>query len=1846
MEICFSFKLAPLPFWRQIRLTAAAVILTACLGSLLILALPRSLAEPDNLYPRRLFGSGEDDTRVVLTGDMNKDGALDLIVGNADEQSFVYLNDGAGNYDWPGSARPFGAATDKNWGLAVADIDDDGYLDIVGNHAIFLNDGAAHFDGPAARRPFADPDDEKGIVAVGDLNGDAAFDIVVGDDNDPDVVYLNDGVGAFYVGKVSCQSAPANVRCLPLLPQQAAMPASPGPEAESWCTWQGSHHEPGTTSLALGDLDSDGDLDIVVGNCHEPNLLYRNDGAAGFAQPEIIPPAEPELGPDETAAIALGDVDGDDDLDLVVGNYRSHDKNVIHINDGSGHFTRMDALGPGSDESFALALGDLNGDGALDIVVGNRDDADLEAPESNIIYLNNGTGGFHNIASETAIDCAAPPTSTLCIGIPTEDTRSLTLGDVDNDGGLDVIVGNGSQQNVIYLLSDGLGRFAVGLKTRFGNQVDTRATALADLDGDGDLDLLFGNWKGRAVLLVNDAHGGFPVTTADCAAPTPGVICFGSTNAQTQAIVVGDLDGNHTLDVILGREGQNDGLYLNDGSPGFVWLSQPRPLGAPGGPTRALALGDLDRDGDLDIAAAFDDGRQSVIYYNDGRAGFFSGALNCTSPPVNVACFGYGDNDSHAVAIGDLDGDGALDIVLGDDGGPNSIFLNNGAGHFGGDVRTFGTGRDTTHSVALGDVDGDGALDIIAGSRSQQESGIGQANAIYLNDGDGNFSGPGATRFFGTLFDNTQTVQATDLNGDGALDIIVGNDGEASAVYLNDSAGHFDWNGSERTLGSQSDRVFAIAVGDVDGDGVPDIATGGKTSEWVLLNRYRRPARITNTPPYLTVTRPISTANAGFFSTPVLLTSNQISVPFNLFDPEGDPIDHIAGFYSLDGGGAWRAALPTTATPTTNLAANASYTFVWDPYASGVFGRSDNMLFRLQAYPAVRPHAHALPGPYPWPWATATTFPFRLQGTQVRVYHDAPAPGNEAAGALVYRLPQGQTSGALPLGNQPGHPATTDRQGFLTAPARLDPGDRLAALWPVSATQSYTLYYTSDGVTPAGLDMTTVTQPGLQTLVVSPDHPLLLFNLDVSLEWDARKDASFLQQLRFDQERTSELLFDWSNGQAALGRVTIYQNREHWLDAHIRIYATNRLRPWAGQGGVVPTPVADPDHANITYWPGQVRMGAAWNRYGSTGGNLGEDWPRALAHELGHYLFFLDDNYLGLETTGFLKLLADACPGAMSDPYSAADDEFRPALDWLPACQQTLAQHSTGRSDWASITAFYPDLLAPITTFNTVNPGPSVLPLAVTTLVQSDPTTPSLTLESPLFYLVNEAGSRLQPGANARAYLYQGDFITDLGNSIQDRVLARGATVGDRLCVYEPDALRLGCETIRPNNEQLTLRMVSDWEPQITVSPVTSRTIEVTVSNLDPGLTLMGRLYPANEPAPAAIPFTVTNDGYVATFHTTQPTFEGHVQVWMAEPEPRREAMSSFVIGGPPGYQRGGGGYQRGGGGYQRGGGAPVGDPDGQATLFAEDLSFGENDFLILQTLSQIPTIPPWAKVVGQAYRLSASTPALRFERASLSLSYFERDVPPGLEENIEIYRWYDQTWQPLTTTLDLYRNFVSAVLSGPGVYALMTSLRIPISSRDWNDVQYSQRDARPAAEVLQAVDGYYSVAYTQDPATRSWRLHAANVPIWVNDPMDFIFGRHYWLYITGDIPFLRLRAGDSQAQSVDGLDLPPAAFYGPVLPSEDLTPRPGMEVSAWVNGRRCGTTTTKAEGNQIVYVIKVSADGNGNTDGCGKEGRAVTFQVDGKTMATTTAWDNRYAGFLALARSLQHPVYLPRVGR
>ena len=113
------------------------------------------------------------------------------------------------------------------------------------------------------------------------------------------------------------------------------------------------------------------------------------------------------------------------------------------------------------------------------------------------------------------------------------------------------------------------------------------------------------------------------------------------------------------------------------------------------------------------------------------------------------------------------------------------------------------------------------------------------------------------------------------------------------------------------------------------------------------------------------------------------------------------------------------------------------------------------------------------------------TFPFRVSGTQVRVYSETVAVGNKAAGALVYRPPTGQTQNAQPFADGSENPFHTDHRGYLQGRGELREGDGLIALLPNTSSESYTLYHTSAIPALTGLQVYTVSEFGVQTMTVS-----------------------------------------------------------------------------------------------------------------------------------------------------------------------------------------------------------------------------------------------------------------------------------------------------------------------------------------------------------------------------------------------------------------------------------------------------------------------------------------------------------------------------------------------------------------------------------------------------------------------------------------------------------------------------------------------------------------------------------------------------------------------------------------
>lgn len=539
------------------------------------------------------------------------------------------------------------------------------------------------------------------------------------------------------------------------------------------------------------------------------------------------------------------------------------------------------------------------------------------------------------------------------------------------------------------------------------------------------------------------------------------------------------------------------------------------------------------------------------------------------------------------------------------------------------------------------------------------------------------------------------------------------------------------------------------------------------------------------------------------------------------------------------------------------------------------------------------------------------------------------------------------------------------------------------------------------------------------------------------------------------------------------------------------------------------------------------------------------------------------------------------------------------------------------------------------------------------------PTSPSLTLDAPIFLLTDEHGTSYIPGASARAFLFSGDQLIDLGKPTLDQVLARGARPGDRLCVYELDQQRLGCQTISANYQHLSLFRRSDWQPDITVTSTASTTLRLEVRGLDPGLTLQARLYPSSTPpgipAPREVALTATGRIYTGSLTSSPqaPAFDGYVYLRVVEAEtsaPPREAIIDYRLGGNPGstWARG---APRGNPGSTWARGAPVLSSDGQAILYGQDIPISPDQFFLLQTAARPPAPPPWARPVGRTYRLTASS-GINLANMTIDIGYLGDEVPHDQESSIQVY-FLDEGaesphWEEQETRLEIIHNEASAKIVKPGLYALMTSIKVPLSNPGWNLLYFYPGATQPITDALAYSQNYYTTVYGYDATDTDdpWKVYDVSVPPeWaplVDDLANLEYGQAYWIRATEAITlYLRGNAQNSPAFALQGagiLSAPPATYYGSV---PGATPGVTLTVQALVNGVLCGQTQTQTRSiggrPQVVFAINVRAVGAGSDAGCGTPGQPVIIRVGQQVFGTL--WDNNRVHQLM-------QIYLPAIRR
>ncbi len=342
-----------------------------------------------------------------------------------------------------------------------------------------------------------------------------------------------------------------------------------------------------TNHLRVTDLDTDGDLDVILVNYPDyfsgknqpqPLVIYRNDGDASFTNVSAT-----AVGDLVTSArqIAVGDVNGDGAPEIYApsGYGGPH---LLLMNDGGGVFTddaslRLPAYYP---QGAATRFGDVDGDEDLDLFV--SDDYTVGGPPFGHLYVNDGEGFFVESAG------AIPDT------IDGEDIIDLEFADVDRDFDLDLVVSAHEGGTGALWINDGKGVFTSGgtLPPPAYSGLHYNVSA-CDVDGDGDLDL----WRDNVgpefteQLLISDGQGNFVDETAERVS--------GNTGADDNGVICFDIDQDGDLDGVVVSLGTPERLLQNDGTGNFTFVSSVFP--APADCTLWGEFGDLNGDGRADL---------------------------------------------------------------------------------------------------------------------------------------------------------------------------------------------------------------------------------------------------------------------------------------------------------------------------------------------------------------------------------------------------------------------------------------------------------------------------------------------------------------------------------------------------------------------------------------------------------------------------------------------------------------------------------------------------------------------------------------------------------------------------------------------------------------------------------------------------------------------------------------------------------------------------------------------------------------------------------------------------------------------------------------------------------------------------------------------------------------------------------------------------------------------------------------------------------------------------------------------------------------------------------------------
>jgi hypothetical protein len=676
--------------------------------------------------------------------------------------------------------------------LSVADLNGDGKPDLVTVGGTSLNKVSVLMNtttpGAAAPTFSTKTDFSTGYapwsVSIGDLNGDGK----------PDLAVVNNFDSTFSI----------------LLNSTA-----PGVTTPSFLAKTDFNLGKKPSQISVGDLNNDGKPDLVIANNQNDLIsVLINTTAPGAATPTFATNKAFEVD-SVPSTVIIDDLNGDGKPDIATSNISSHNisvlMNMTMPGDTTPAFAAKTDIETGSYPD-CIASGDLNGDGKPDLATTGQ------GPVAVSILLNTTTPG------------SATPTFSTHTEFATGTTPYyVSIKDLNGDGKPDLAVANYLSDSVSVLLnttSPGASVPTFMNKIDFATGNSARCVSVDDFNGDYKQDLAVANSDDNTVsVLLN-------TTTLGVATPSFSARTNFTTGTQPFSVSSGDLNGDGMPDLAVANSASNSvSVLLSTTSPGAATPSFSTKTDFTTGTTpRSVSINDFNGDGMLDLATA-NNGANSISIF-----------LNTTAPGATAPVFSAKTDFStsslpSSVCMGDFNGDGKPDLATANAGnGTVSILLNTTAP--GAATPTFSAKTDSTAgtssvSISTADLNGDGKLDLAVANQSASTV------SVLLNA-----TAPGAatptfryrTNF--TVGSSPRSVSIGDLNGDGKPDLVTANytDGTVSILLNTTTAGATTPTFSAKTDSTTRTIPISVSIGDLNGDGKPDLAVAANATASVLLN--------------------------------------------------------------------------------------------------------------------------------------------------------------------------------------------------------------------------------------------------------------------------------------------------------------------------------------------------------------------------------------------------------------------------------------------------------------------------------------------------------------------------------------------------------------------------------------------------------------------------------------------------------------------------------------------------------------------------------------------------------------------------------------------------------------------------------------------------------------------------------------------------------------------------------------------------------------------------------------------------------------------------------------------------